>query len=206
MQRSIKEGICGICEDPLIIDKNWTKSSVAKGFLRCSECRNLISRVYRLKLKSAPLVSGMIEGKTCYSCDEPLVLDANWTRSQAVSSKHLCNCCSSDYFKDRRDANLEVYKLRERTWRSENKGLVNAYGKLRRTRKINRTPSWADLEAIKEIYKEAADLNDIHGPGAYHVDHIIPLQGKTVSGLHVENNLQILKAVDNLKKSNKYVQ
>ena len=67
-------------------------------------------------------------------------------------------------------------------------------------------PAWSDPEAIRKIYEDCSALNEKHGPRSYHVDHIVPLQGKTVSGLHVENNLQILKAVDNLKKSNKYVQ
>ena len=65
-----------------------------------------------------------------------------------------------------------------------------------RAAKINRTPIWANLDKIKEIY----DLC----PEGYHVDHIVPLQGELVSGLHVENNLQYLLAEENLKKHNKF--
>lgn len=72
-----------------------------------------------------------------------------------------------------------------------------AYQKARRALKINRLPSWADLSKIKEIYKNC--------PEGYHVDHIIPLQGTNVSGLHVENNLQYLTAQENLQKHNKFI-
>lgn len=65
-----------------------------------------------------------------------------------------------------------------------------------RASKLDRTPIWADLEKIKTIYKNC--------PKGYHVDHIIPLQGDIVSGLHVESNLQYLLAKDNLEKSNKF--
>lgn len=66
----------------------------------------------------------------------------------------------------------------------------------RKSAKLQATPKWADLEKIKEIYRER--------PEGYHVDHIIPLQGETVCGLHVENNLQYLPASENLSKGNKY--
>lgn len=59
-----------------------------------------------------------------------------------------------------------------------------------------RMPKWADKEAIKNFY-----LNKPHG---YQVDHIIPLCGQNVSGLHVESNLQYLLPEENRQKSNHY--
>ncbi len=68
----------------------------------------------------------------------------------------------------------------------------------RQAAKIQRIPSWADLGKIKAIYEEAAALG-------LTVDHVIPLRGKLVSGLHVHNNLQMLSGVENSIKGNKYV-
>lgn len=68
------------------------------------------------------------------------------------------------------------------------------------TRKANkqlRTPKWANLDKIKEIYKNC--------PDGMHVDHIVPINGTFVSGLHVENNLQYLTAEENIKKNNKFI-
>lgn len=58
-----------------------------------------------------------------------------------------------------------------------------------------RTPKWADRDTIIAIYKAARRAN-------FHVDHIIPLRGKNVCGLHVESNLQLLPPKENLMKKN----
>lgn len=65
-----------------------------------------------------------------------------------------------------------------------------------RAAKLLRTPSWANIQSIAEFYRNC--------PKGYHVDHILPLQGNLVSGLHVENNLQYLSMSDNCKKSNNF--
>jgi hypothetical protein len=73
-----------------------------------------------------------------------------------------------------------------------------------RLRKINlkqACPTWANLKQIQEIYAKAAKLTKETGL-RHHVDHIIPLRGKNVCGLHVPCNLQVLTAVENLRKSN----
>ena len=59
------------------------------------------------------------------------------------------------------------------------------------------TPTWANKDAIAAIYKEAAERD-------LHVDHIVPLKGKNVSGLHVEYNLQLLDPLENRRKGNRY--
>jgi 5-methylcytosine-specific restriction endonuclease McrA len=76
--------------------------------------------------------------------------------------------------------------------------------KLYKEAKLIRTPKWANHEEIDKIYAECKAKNRKARRIAWHVDHIIPLRGRTVSGLHVENNLQILSKQANRKKSNKY--
>ncbi len=61
--------------------------------------------------------------------------------------------------------------------------------------KLQRIPPWADLGAIKQVYVEAQQKG-------LHVDHIYPLRGTLVSGLHVENNLQLLTQAANSSKGN----
>lgn len=73
----------------------------------------------------------------------------------------------------------------------------------RRAIKINAKPVYANLEKIREFYKEAKNL-ELETGIKYHVDHIIPLQGKTVCGFHIETNLQVITAEENMRKGNKY--
>lgn len=92
--------------------------------------------------------------------------------------------------------NPEKVKQSKRRWKRDNKNKVNANTAKRRANRINRTPSWANLKEIKVFYENC--------PKNHHVDHIVPLCGSIVSGLHVLNNLQYLPATENLSKGNKF--
>lgn len=87
-------------------------------------------------------------------------------------------------------------------WSKKNVGKRNAITRKRAALKLQRTPIWADLKAIKAFYIEAARLTAETGI-PHEVDHIYPLQGRLVSGLHVEGNLQILMRSQNRSKGNK---
>lgn len=78
----------------------------------------------------------------------------------------------------------------------------NAASSKRRASEIMATPKWADLEKISAVYKECELLNLSTGI-VHHVDHIIPLRGETICGLHVHWNLKPIPATENLQKSNK---
>lgn len=100
--------------------------------------------------------------------------------------------------------NQKVVALNTLAYRHAHPGFVATQRAKRRSREIQATPAWADLDAIAAIYRQAADLTKSTGI-SHHVDHIIPLQGRHVCGLHVEGNLQILPWHHNIAKSNKFV-
>ena len=95
----------------------------------------------------------------------------------------------------------------KRKYFKEHKAEQNARNKKRRLAKINRTPKWLcknDYEEILDKYILASELEKQDGIKR-HVDHIIPIQGKYVSGLHVPTNLQVITQKENLSKSNIYL-
>jgi hypothetical protein len=146
---------------------------------------------------------------TCYKCNQlkPFKSFTLETRSLYGISK-ICKECSKeirDTTKDSRVVYQKQYridncaKLKEYMYNyySNNTAYWRAKGIEYKDRKRVALPTWANLEKMNDIYKRC--------PKGYHVDHIIPLKGALVSGLHVENNLQYLKAADNLSKHNTFL-
>lgn len=82
-------------------------------------------------------------------------------------------------------------------WRKENPEKQRAKEASRRSQKLKAIPSWANKDAILQIYQRAKELD-------HHVDHIVPLKSKLVCGLHCEANLQTLAPLENLLKGNRY--
>lgn len=105
-----------------------------------------------------------------------------------------------------------LHNAERREYRKELKQLPHvkanrnmAYAK-RRAAKINRTPRWLnehDRMVIKSFYITAQILTKLTGE-EWHVDHEIPLQASLVSGLHVPNNLQLMRGIENETKRNEY--
>lgn len=128
---------------------------------------------------------------------------------------------SSEYYKKERESNPEKNKIKCKSlynkfkekrlsalkiYRKQNRYKLNAIGSRHRAQKLERTPNWLTkehLEQIKLFFKKAKELQ--RGDGIpRHVDHIVPLKGKNVSGLHVPWNLQILTQHENVTKNNKF--
>lgn len=104
-----------------------------------------------------------------------------------------------------REENREQHNSTNREWGLKNKPLKASLQAKRRAAQLQRTPAWLTSEdhiLMADYYQMAKELELIF-PWKQHVDHILPLQGKLVSGLHTPLNLQILSEASNLQKSNK---
>jgi hypothetical protein len=105
-----------------------------------------------------------------------------------------------------REENRDQHNAVNRDWNARNKPKKAALEAKRRAAILQRTPNWLtddDLWIIEEAYDLAALWTQTFG-FAWHVDHVIPLQGRKVSGLHVPKNLQVIPGSDNVKKHNSY--
>ncbi len=103
------------------------------------------------------------------------------------------------------EKNKEKQKLRMADWVKNNPDKNCARVARRNAKLLQACPSWADMGAICKVYEEARRKQRQSGI-PYHVDHIIPLQGKRVSGLHIAANLRPLPALENISKKNKFIE
>ena len=101
--------------------------------------------------------------------------------------------------------NSEKCKILTKIWKLNNKDKVNSANGKRRANLKNAVPKWLtedELWMIEQAYEIANLRSKVFG-FKWHVDHVIPLQGKDVCGLHTPYNLQVIPWRDNLKKRNK---
>ncbi len=106
------------------------------------------------------------------------------------------------------EENREEHICRTRSWRRRNPEKIIAYNANRNIQILKSTPLWLSpgmIEAIEYKYETAQRLTKSTGI-PHEVDHIIPLQGKTVRGLHVPWNLRVVTREENRTKSNKLCQ
>jgi hypothetical protein len=128
--------------------------------------------------------------------------------SLKIYHKKLSNCPihkakKAEYDKERRKTKAEQIRAydRERSNTPKRRAAQAEWTRRRRAICAQQTPAWADLKKIQSVYDSAKVLSERFGV-TYHVDHIIPLRGKDICGLHVENNLQLLEAGLNVAKGN----
>lgn len=119
------------------------------------------------------------------------------------TSTFSCLVCQYDHFKMRRKSKPEIYRQATNNWKKNNYNKVLADNSNRRAGIKRACPIWVSKKDIENIYAEAISKTK-HTGILHHVDHIIPLHGNGVCGLHVPWNLQILTAEENLKKTNKW--
>ena len=160
--------------------------------------------------------------KICSTCKESKqVTEFSKNKSRYDGLQASCKNCRIIICKKYREHNKEKIAENKKKWQQNNKdkrrvirkkyeqanpAKTTARKAKRRAQKLQATPKWLtkqDFAAIREWYRAAKQLEKETGK-KFHVDHIIPLRGRNVCGLHVPNNLQVITAIENVKKGNKY--
>lgn len=157
-------------------------SKVSDG--KASTCKACQREVFRLK----------------YASDERLRLRskqsaADWARANPGASRAKVRKYQA--------SNPEAVRASQRRYRDANRSAVYAKNAVRAYAQKKAVPGWANRQAMREIYRHAKQLTKETGT-KFVVDHVVPLRGEFVCGLHVETNLQIMSAEANLRKSNRY--
>ena len=168
---------------------------------KCTQCN-----VEKEDKRFSFLVKGNRRCSWCHECNAVKALAYYYKNREIIQEKQ-----KSYYDKNaeriKQMAKNYVIKNREKVsdtrkkWRTNNKEKVNAAASRKKAARLKATPSWANHFFIEEIYDLAQRRSAILGR-PFHVDHIVPLRGKVVCGLHWEKNLQILPGLDNLRKGN----
>jgi hypothetical protein len=172
--------VCTKCGEEKLLSQFWKTNKNKSGLMpRCGSCEAEYNLEYRLKNLEKVSV---------------------WKRQEYLKNKEWYREHSKKYRED--PLNSVAIKECSKLWRKNNMDKRRSNQAKRRAVKLNACPQWlssCQKEEIKLVYAHARILGE-----DYQVDHIIPLQGENVCGLHVPWNLQILPAKVNASKGNKF--
>lgn len=155
--------------------------------------------------------------KTCSKCNSSKQIGQFYKNKSTKDGREtVCKDCFKERakkrYEDQREHCIHVVKkrylekyaeVREQNnkasarWRSINKDRHRMNCKIRESRVRRAIPKWADFSSIRKLYKDA----EIYG---MEVDHIVPISGKLVCGLHWEGNMQLLPKAENIRKGNRH--
>lgn len=143
-------------------------------------------------------------GGQCVACDnlreKPEEQRKKATKKYYESNKEKCMSATNKW---RKNSGMG-YEYTKRS-RIKNPGVMQFANAKRHAAKMKRTPSWLNaghwLE-MESVYKYCSALRSIGLD--YEVDHVVPMQGQSVSGLHVPWNLQLMTASENSAKGNRF--
>lgn len=167
--------------------------------------------------------------KQCTGCQEhKLLTEFGYESRTSDGLRQKCKACRKIYrllhsIKDKRKnrkkdpvkarisaknyywRNVTAKRQAASLYRKVHKAKVNATNAKRQSDKLQRTPKWLTslhFQQIELFYAAAVSLTKEFNV-SMHVDHIVPLKGKNVSGLHVPWNLQVIPASENISKGNR---
>lgn len=184
--------ICSKCKEEKSLDQFCKQTKTKDGLsFHCRFCRVSSHNAWKIKNKDKYL---------------------SYQKDYRVDKKESAALYKQDWYLKNKEAHYQKKEL----WKKQNPDYDRKRYLLKRDYYISKAlkrnsgikqafPSWANIEKIQEIYKNCKKFSEETGI-IYHVDHIIPLNGKLVSGLHVENNLRIITAEENLKKQAKFLE
>ena len=163
----------------------------------CKKKKSEYDKIYRLKnLEKIREKSALIRAKNKAKKRE-------YDKQYRAKRKEQLAVSKQQYYLRNKGKIRDYYKV----WAKDNKEIVQANVTKGNIKRKRRHVTWLSAEhrmQVRQIYRTAVELTKSTGI-KHHVDHIIPLCGKTVSGLHVPWNLQVITAKENMNKKNKLV-
>lgn len=155
------------------------------------QARQEISKAYftGLVCKQGHIAKRWTATGNCSECQKERT--ANWAKNNP--DKHLSYRQSDKRRKSTNESSKRHY--------AKNKVYYIVKDAKRRAQKLLATTIWGQ-EGVEGFYRKAKELEEMNPGIKYHVDHIVPLAGENVCGLHNEFNLQILTETENKRKGN----